>query len=175
MGKKVIIYGSKYGTTEKYAKWIAAATGAELMKYKEASIEKLQKYDTIIYGGGLYGTRILGFKALKKSYGELKNKKIVVFAVGASRESREVIARIKAINFTDEMKHNIQLFYLRGGLNYPAMSTKDRLLMLMLKVSIKVRKEEKRDADMNSILATYGKKVDFTQRSAIQPIIKYLK
>ena len=84
MGCTAIIYQSKYGSTEKYAKWLCEEIGGDLYKKSEISISDLKKYDTIIYGGGLYITGIAGFSFIKNNYKHLEDKNIIVFAVGAS-------------------------------------------------------------------------------------------
>ena len=56
----IIIYKSKYGSTETYAHWIAEALSCEMRDAKSVKIDDLLKYDTIIYGGGLYAEIIAG-------------------------------------------------------------------------------------------------------------------
>ena len=58
--KTIVVYRSKYGSTKAYAEWISEALGCEMIEFKEAKIEQLMKYDTIIYGGGLYAEMING-------------------------------------------------------------------------------------------------------------------
>lgn len=41
----IIIYQSKYGATEKYAKWLAQATGYEYIETPKASISEIVKYE----------------------------------------------------------------------------------------------------------------------------------
>lgn len=43
---KIIIYGSQYGTTRRYADELGKRTGVEVKNYEE--IEDVNKYDTII-------------------------------------------------------------------------------------------------------------------------------
>ena len=52
--KIAVIYASKYGSTETYARWIAEELDAGLYLVKAVSAEMLQDYDAVIYGGGLY-------------------------------------------------------------------------------------------------------------------------
>lgn len=80
----LVMYQSKYGATKKYAEWLAEKLSCDLIKTKDANINKVIKYDTIILGGGIYASGIAGISFLKKNYTKLKDKKIVVFAVGAS-------------------------------------------------------------------------------------------
>ena len=52
MSDTVVVFQSKYGTTEKYARWIAEALRCDLLERKNTKAEDLKAYDTIIYGGG---------------------------------------------------------------------------------------------------------------------------
>lgn len=47
MSKIAVVYRSKSGYTEKYAKWIAKAAGGDLLKGKKTRVEDLMNYDTI--------------------------------------------------------------------------------------------------------------------------------
>ena len=69
----IVIYRSKYGSTKKYAEWIAEELGCNILEFKEAKIENLMKYDTIIYGGGLYAEVINGVYLLTKNFDKLYN------------------------------------------------------------------------------------------------------
>lgn len=171
MKKVAVVFKSKYGSSEKYAKWIAEDAGAEVFKAGEIKVDKLEEYDTIVYCGGLYAGGILGFSLIKKNYHKLHDKKLIVVAVGATLKTDEAIEEVKAQNLTDEMKDRVQFFLLRGGLNYKKMNFIDRLLMFLLVKSVKLRKTEKLDEDSKALIATYGKVIDFTNRDAIAPII----
>ena len=48
----IIIYGSHYGTTERYAEELSKKTNIESVSFKE--IANINHYDQIIYIGGLY-------------------------------------------------------------------------------------------------------------------------
>lgn len=172
MKNTAVVFQSKYGSTAKYAAWIAEEAGADLFKADEVKVEQLQDYQTIVYCGGLYGGGILGFSLIKKNYPKLNGKKLIVVAVGATTKSDEAVTDIKAKNFTVEMQGKAELFLLRGGFNYPKMNWLDRFLMYMLMKSIQSKKPEERDEDSRGILATYGRVVDFTDRSAIAPVLE---
>ncbi len=49
---KVIIYGSQYDTTKKYADELGRRTGIEVKNFED--ISDINIYDTIIYFGALY-------------------------------------------------------------------------------------------------------------------------
>lgn len=79
----VILYQSKYGAAKKYADWLAEETGYPCMETKKADIKEIEKYDTIIPGGGIYASGIAGLSFLKRNIGKLTGKKILVFCCGA--------------------------------------------------------------------------------------------
>lgn len=171
MKKVAVVYKSKYGSTEKYAKWISEDIRADIFKVSQIKADKLKEYNTIIYCGGVYVGGILGFSFIKRNYPKFCDKKLIVVAVGATLKKDEEIEEVKNRNLTADMKDNVQFFLLRGGLNYKKMNIIDRLLMFMLMKSIKSKKIEELDDDAKGIMATYGKVVDFTNKHAIEPII----
>ncbi len=67
MSKGIILFQSKYGATTKYANWLQEATGFDLVETKRADINALQSCDTVVLGGGVYASGILGFSFLKKN------------------------------------------------------------------------------------------------------------
>ena len=108
-----MLYQSKYGATRKYAQWLAEELACDLIETKKARIEKVESYDVVILGGGVYASGILGFSFLKKHFSRLKNKKLAVFAVGASPYDEKVIDAFRAHNFKGELAR-IPLYYCRG-------------------------------------------------------------
>ena len=91
----MVVYKSKYGSTEKYAHWIAEDVKADIFKADNVKLDILLDYDTIVYCGGLYAGGILGFSLIKKNYAQLKNKKIIIVAVGATLKKEIALARGK--------------------------------------------------------------------------------
>lgn len=172
MKKTAVVYKSKYGSTEKYAKWISEDACADIFKVGEIKADELRKYDTIVYCGGLYASGLLGFSFIKKNYSKFSDKKLIVVCVGASLKKDEALKIIYDKNMTDEMKDKVQVFILRGGLNYKKMNIIDRFLMFLLVMIIKLRRNIELDDDTKGLLATYGKVVDFTNKDSITPIIE---
>jgi len=175
MAKTVVVYKSKYGSTKKYAEWIAKAVDADILPHSKATIDKLLTYDIIIYGGVLYALGIIGFSLIKDNYARFKEKKLIVFSVGASPARKQALEDVMAKNFTDEMRENIHYFHLRGGLNYKKMNFIDKTLMFLLMKKIARMKPEERDEDSKALFATYGKTVDFSSEKNIQPIADYVR
>ena len=97
------------------------------------TINMLTNYDTVIYGGSLYAVGINGVKFITKNLDKLKDKKVIVFATGASPSREEAVSEVKNKNFTSEQQKYIQFFYLRGGFDYSKLKPFDKVLMTLLK------------------------------------------
>ena len=100
----VVVYKSKYGSTKTYAEWIAEDLGCEAIDAKNVKIDDLLKYDTIIYGGGLYAEIINGVILLTKNMDKLEGKKLIVYTTA--------ITPLKYREYYDEMviKKNFSLY-----------------------------------------------------------------
>jgi len=171
MSKVAVLYRSKYGTARQYAEWIAEETGGDLFRLPHVSVTQLETYDTIITGGGLYASGILGFSFFRKHFSALRGKKLIVFSVGASHNNETNRAAIRQHNLTPEMQEQVQYFHLRGGLDYPGMGWLDRTVMGLLVASLKKKPEREMDDEIRGMIACYGKKVSFLDRNSIAPIL----
>lgn len=105
----VILYQSKYGAAKKYADWLAEETGYPCMETKKADIKEIEKYDTIILGGGIYASGIAGLSFLKRNIGKLTGKKILVFCCGASPYEESAFQQCREHNMKD-MLSDIPVF-----------------------------------------------------------------
>ena len=169
--RTVVIYKSKYGSTKRYAEWIAEEVHADLFKRSKVTIKDLLQYDTIVYGGSLYAAGILGISLIKKNFAKLVDKKVIVFSVGASPAHPEALISVKNHNFTEEMKRKVYFFHLRGGFDYSKLSPFDKFLMSLLKKKLKQKKPDELTDDERGMLASYDHPVDWINKKAIMPII----
>ena len=62
-----VIYKSYYGTTKRYAEWIADELNVSLFEASDIKPAQLLDYDVVIYGGGLYAGGIIGSKLVEKN------------------------------------------------------------------------------------------------------------
>lgn len=170
----LVMYQSKYGATKKYAEWLAEKLSCDLIKTKDANINKVIKYDTIILGGGIYASGIAGISFLKKNYTKLKDKKIAVFAVGASPYNKEAIKNLKEHNLRGELS-KIPCFYCRGAWNEEKMSWKDRTLCNMLKKVVLKKDPSKYEPWEEALVEAIGSECDWTSKESINPIIDFVE
>ncbi|MDD2220637.1 MAG: flavodoxin domain-containing protein [Clostridia bacterium] len=179
MSKTAVIYQYHYGYTQKYAEWLAKDLAADLYNGKAVKPSDLQKYDILLFGGGLYAGGINGISVLSKNYEALKNKNIAVFTCGLADPNDEENAKglngaIKKV-FSPEMLNNITVFHLRGGIDYSKLSLLHKSMMAMLHKMIQKKSPEELTKDEQGILATYGQTVDFCDRSTIAPLLNWAR
>jgi len=169
--KIAVIYKSKYGTTRQYAEWIASELDASLYEASSIKPVRLAEYDVVVYGGGLYAGGIIGVNLVTKN----PCKSLVVFTVGAADPSITDYSDIISKNITKELLSKIKIFHLRGGLDYTKMTLIHRIMMSALKKSIEKKPPAERHDEDPVFLETYGKIIDFTDKSTIAPLVEYVR
>lgn len=173
MRKTIVIYKSKSGFTKKYAEWIAEELSADLFAAEKVTPEMLGAYDTVIFGGGLHIVGINGLKLITQHLDLLKGKKVVVFAVGATPPREEDIEEVKTKNFTPAQLEQIHFFYLRGGFDFGKLKPVDKVLMTLMKLKLKGKKQL--TADERGLLASYEKPADFVRKKNIDELVAYVR
>ncbi|MDO5559855.1 MAG: flavodoxin domain-containing protein [Oscillospiraceae bacterium] len=167
----IILYQSKYGATEKYARWISDKMSFDIIETKKAKISEIQDYDVIILGGGVYASGIAGLSFLRKNINVLCDRKIIVFCVGASPYEQEAFQAIVQHNMTAKLK-DIPVFYCRGAWDMDSMSAMDRNLCKMLRKSVAKKSPDDYQVWEKALMAAGDEKCDWTDRKYIAPIIE---
>ena len=85
--KTLVVYRSHYGSTRRYAQWLAQALDADAAEERQADARLVQNYECVIFGGGLYAGSIAGAARMVKLYGALQGKRLAMFTVGLSDPS----------------------------------------------------------------------------------------
>ena len=173
----IIIYGSKYGTTEQYAQELSKKTGIKAEKYSD--IQDINQYGTIIYFGALYAGSVLGMKKTLNKIEDYHNKKIIIATVGLADPNdkgntdriREGIKR----QLSEDNYNQATIYFLRGGIDYSILNLKHKTMMAFAYRKSKKLKEEERTAEIKAVIETYGKKVDFIDFDKLNPIINEIE
>jgi menaquinone-dependent protoporphyrinogen IX oxidase len=173
MGKTAVIYKSKYGSTKKYAQWIAEELEADLFDVTQVNTEALGQYQTIIFGGGLYASGIIGSDFLVKNYELLAEKQIIVFTVGLANPQLTDYTNIIEKNFPPMMRESIKIFHLRGAIDYKKINITHKAMMALLKKKVTKIDEKDQDEETKMMLETYGQTVDFTDKSTVKDLVDY--
>ena len=79
-------------------------------------------------------------------------------------------------NMLNEPIYGLRFFYLRSGFNYNKLHFIDKVLMTLLKLSIKwkILRNKPLTPDEIGMLEVYDKPVEFTKKSKIYQIITYV-
>lgn len=175
MKKTAVIFKSKYGSTKTYAEWVAQALDADLFDATQVVIKDLVQYQTIVFGGGLYASGIIGSDFIIKNFNRFTNKRIVVFTVGLANPQLTDYTSIIEKNFPPGIRKAMKVFHLRGAIDYKNINTIHKAMMAMLVKKVSRIDEKDRDDEMNLMLETYGQTVDFTDRSSIKDLVDYCR
>lgn len=171
--KCLVIYKSETGFTKKYAEWIAGDLSADIHEYANVNQKMLSRYDVVIYGGSLHAVGISGKKFITQNLDFLKNKRVIVFAVGASPYRKEILDEVRDKNFSEEEKKIIHFYYLRGGFNYHKLPFLDKILMKLL--HLKLKRKKVLTADEKGMLNAFKQPVDFTRKENITELVSYVQ
>ena len=156
---KAIVYKSKTGHTEKYAKMIGEKLNIPCYALKEAKT-KLMKNDEIIYLGWVCATKIVG---LKKS---LKNYKVnCCGAIGAYPKTNENIQDLEKSN-----NIKIPIFYMQGGIDYNKLNKVYKKLLQAIGKAI----QSSADNTDKEIVEMFEKGKSFVCEENIKEIINYI-
>lgn len=165
MKKGIILYHSKYGSSEKYAKWLAENTGFALQKIKDAQIEEILSYDIIVFGGAIYASGISALRFYKKHRSMLVDKDLLLFCVGASPYDEQTFVELLQHNLPDEDLNAIPAFYCRGAWDESNMTFIDRTLCKLLYKSLQKKDKTSLAGWEEALLEAGGQVVDWTDRS----------
>lgn len=173
--KTLIIYTSQTGFTQKYAAWISNRMQGDLLTIKEAKKKDkkyFEQYDAIIYGGWAMAGSVVQSKWFIGKASGWRDKKLVLFCVGASPEANPDVEQNLHKLLTDDERKYIKVFYCQGGLDYSKMNMPSKLAMKTLVSVLKKKKNaSQKDKDMaNMIEHSY----DISDEKFIDPIVEYL-
>jgi len=171
---EIIIYGSFYGTTKKYAEALSDKTGIKACSYKD--VKDINSYRTIIYLGGLYAGGVEGMKKTLKNLTDISDKKLIIATVGladpADKQNTEHIKSKMRTQISPEIYEKASIFHLRGGIDYSKISLLHKTMMNMVYKKALSVPEEERTAEIRAMIETYNKQVDFVDLNSLEPLIK---
>ena len=169
----IIIYGSQYGATKKYAEELSRRTNIQAISFED--VKDINNYNKIVYIGGLYAGGVLGMSKTLNKLNNISKKTIIIVTVGlADPTDTENINNIRN-NLKRQLKKDVfeeaKIFHLRGGIDYSKLNFVHKTMMSLLYKKAKKLPEEKKNAEVKAMIDTYNKKVDFTDFSSLDRII----
>ena len=172
----LIIYGSNYGYTRRYAEKFAELSGEAGGAYDYREFPRTVKAgDKVIYFAAMYAG---GLKGLKKTAKKLvkAGAKMYIVTVGlgdpVEEETRENLKKAVAAALPQDIPAMPKVFNLRGGIDYGKLKPVHKLLMKLLYKMESKTPEEKRSPETRAFMETYGKSADFTDFSKLNGILE---
>jgi len=134
--KTIIYYYSKTGHSKDYASSLSNRIDCSFYSYKEIKVKVMRENDTIIFIAPVHGNRISHLDKFLKHYEKIKDKNIIIVAVGmqpSTPERRETIILTNALNY-----YHVRLYELTGGFNIEKLSwPMQKAMKVGLKVAMK--------------------------------------
>lgn len=132
--KGIIIYGSKYGSAEKYANELGRLLCFDVCDHSNLETSP-NSYDTIIYGGSLYAGKVIGLEKTLKKFPDIDGRKLIIFTVGLRdpqsalnvNEAKGAVA--KALQSAGLVYFDDQVFLLRGRMKSEKLNFVHRMMM----------------------------------------------
>ena len=171
---QLIVYGSQYGTTQRYAERFSELT--RLPCIRSEAVKDLSCYGRVIHFGGLYAGGVKGLRRTLRALGE--HTGLVIVTVGlADVTDEENLANIRNAlkrQVPGHLLEKTQVFHLRGGIDYSRLNFAHRTMMRLLYAAAKNQPPEQQNAETRAMIETYGKAVDFVDLAALGPIVQAL-
>lgn len=170
----IVIYKSKTGFTEKYAKKIAKKLNCDAINIKYISKIDISKQDIVIYGSRVHAGMIDGLNKIKKLLKNGTIKNLVIFATGGTpNKAEELIDKLWKNNLNEEELKTIPHFYMQSGICYEKMGVVDRLIMKMAGKMMK--KKENKDNNEIGFVQAISESYDISSDEYIKPLLAFLK
>ncbi len=174
--RRIIVYGSRYGTAQRYAEALSARTGIKVVSYTE--IRDLADADHVIYVGSLYAGGVPGLSKTAKKLPADGLQKFFVVTVGladpGNEENVQNIRKSVRRQIPEWLWQRTELFHLRGGINYRQLGFFHTIMMKALYSKVKKIPPEKRTAEVQGLIDTYQQTVDFTDFERLDEIMRKL-
>ena len=157
--KTLITYGSRYGSAEHYAQKFAEYTGFSVLPYGE--VKSVAGYARVIHFGALYAGGVLGLRQIVSLLAP-KTEVIIVTVGLADVQDAENIQNIRnsiRLQISEDVFQRMQIFHLRGAIDYGKLNLKHRTMMALLYAKAKGLPEEQKNAETQAMIETYGKQV----------------
>lgn len=170
----LITYGSQYGSTEHYARKFAECIGYPVLPYRE--VKNLSGYARVIHFGALYAGGVLGLRQIVP----LLSPKVefILGTVGLAdvqdAENLQNIRKSIRRQLPDDIFQRVQIFHLRGAIDYGKLNLKHRAMMALLYAKAKGLPEEKKNAETRALIETYGKQVSFLDDETLNKLNEIL-
>ena len=195
--RTIVLYTSKYGAAETYARWIAEALGCRAVPLDKFSKKELQGYDTVVYGGGVQAGGVRGLEQFTKWIkGDLKlrqmakrgtiseaeaaeigafDRQYYIFAVGISLDSEGNRLQLRDINFDKDWLKDLPCFFLPGAFDPAKLAGVDKAIIKVATKMFLDKPEAQAAAEDAHVLRYFETGCDLIDRTRTTALIESVK
>ncbi|MCQ2492561.1 MAG: flavodoxin domain-containing protein [Lachnospiraceae bacterium] len=177
MRPTIVIYKSKYGTTQAYAKKIAKKLDTEAILVEQLKeFHKIGEYENVVLCLPVYNSGLAGMNTIKARYYMISEKNITLLMVGMSDPADEgSIYHVINNSLTDNMKRKFEIYYANGKMRYNGLMFADKLSWNnWMKRLAKVPVDELNDKQ-KEMLEHAKDRVDFYDESMVESLIAHVR
>lgn len=157
--KTVIIYKSKHGATQEYARYIKEnIADSEIFSVEEFDASSLNSYDNVILGSSVYNGSTFYKDFLTKNWDLLRSKRVFVFAVGML-DKDHTNSKSEYESIPEDIRGNIQYVKLPGRIVFTKLNLFEKFIIKMIESKEKLSVDEMVDLQKaNSVIFYFNKK-----------------
>ena len=167
--KALVLYDSKTGFTEAYARWLAQELAGDCIPAKAWRTVSFSHYDAVLFGSRVRAGMLAAEGLLKRILPAVEGKRTAVFAVGVlppgAPGTEAVRSRIAA--------YGPRVFYLQGGVDYEKLGFCGRVLLKGMRGALSKKQERTPEEEaMVQALTNPPSRID---PQAAAPILDYIR
>ena len=169
--KKLILYKSNYGSTQKYAEDVGVAVGADVIPLKKFKWKALDQYDIIVFGGWVLGGNIQGVNDFLSHWDEMKDRNVIIFAVGMGFPNAETRNNLINQNVLD--LYHIRFYQFQGSFHFDRLNFLHKTIMKTSLARI-ARKPDATEADQ-SILSILENPIEVYDQAKVDRLVEVIE
>lgn len=179
MGTILIVHGSKYGASKRYADECARRLRTSAIRFKDCADTALRRADVVIYFGPVFAGGMPGLRRTMKRVAALpRPPRVIIVTVGLGDPSlpgnTEHLRGIVRQQVPPSIADVAECFHLRGGIDYTRLSLMHRIMMWMMYQHEKRIPRDQWTTDTRMFNETYGGAVDMVDFRTLTPIMAAL-
>lgn len=168
-----VIYKTVYGSTEKYAAWIAGELQADLYKLEDIDIATLENYRHLVFGAPMFALRRFPRRRIVMLLRDDPEKHLFIFGVALGIIVFHGDARLAFLErLPDDVRPRVRFFTYSGAIDYHRLRPGHRLILHFLYRHLRRIVPSKRDEQTQKFFDSYGIAADFTDLKATASLIE---
>ena len=161
----VIIYKSKYGSTEQYARWLGNETGLPVYSVKHVASSAIRGSGLVVLASNIRIGKLTLAGWIRKHWPMLKARKLVILSVSAAPGSDPSVKEAWVRSLPQEVRAASTHFALQGRLIFDGLDLLDKLLM---SVASKMQGDP-------AVAENLRKGIDGVDKAQLQPVVEHIR